>query len=223
MQESEELDLREGLVYDPAVKGFDSNFWHGDTANLLFDTVRNALKIGDTGLVGSASSYSQYLYGDYEFSMLFDSISPDSNDREKYIGLRNLGDTLQRGAAYFNLSYDTTASDSSEAARPFTATIFDEQGNRQRTPITWDTNWGGGGRVTRFRIVWESDGYRFLINDTVYATLGYTDSSNNQTAVRQINTSIPQALRLSNLGLDTADTSPTALKLLAIRNARKVI
>lgn len=221
MIRSEERDLREGLVYDPAVKGSDSNFWKGDTANLLFDSVKNAIKIGDTGLVGSASSYSQYLYGDFEFTMAVDSLSPDSNDSEKYFGLRNLGDTLQRGAAYFNLSYDTTAGDSSVNARSFQAVAYDEQGNRQRKDITWDTNWGGGGRLRRFRISWEADGYTFLVNDTVVATLG--DRPAGQAATNQINTSIPQALRLSNRSLDTSDTAVTSLKLLTIRNARKVI
>src|SRR3990167_5045139 len=124
MIRSEEQDLREGLVYDPYVKRYDSSFWQGDTANLTFDSVKNRIKIGDTGLVGSASSFSQYLYGDFEFTMAVDSLSPDSNDSEKYFGLRNPGDTLQRGAAYFDLSYDTTAGDSSPNARSFSAVIF---------------------------------------------------------------------------------------------------
>lgn len=221
MRQSEEIDLRDGLVYDPAVKGYDSNFWHGDTANLLYDTVRQAIKIGDTALVGSASSYSQYLYGDFEFTMYLDSLSPDSNDSEKYFGLRNIGDTLRRGAAYFDLSYDTTASDSSPSTRPFSCVVYDEQGNRQRKNVTWDTNWGGGGRAARFRISWEADGYTFLVNDTVVATLG--DRPDGDSITHQINTSIPQALRLSNRSLDTTDTAVTALKLLTVRNARKVI
>lgn len=220
---SEEIDLREGLVYDPAVKGFDSNFWKGDTANLLADTVRGAIKLGDTGLVGSMSSYSQYLYGDFEFTMAVDSLSPDSNDSEKYWGLRNLGDTLQRGAAYFSLSYDTTAGDSSPSVRPLSAVMFDEYGTRQRKNITWDTNWSGGGRLTRFRISWEQDGYSFLVNDSVVATLGDRPLNPAATSTFQINTSIPQALRLSNRSLDTTDTSVTALKLVAVRHARKVI
>lgn len=221
MQNSEEMDFREGLVYDPAVKGYDSSFWDGDTANQLADTVRGAIKLGDTGLVGSMSSFSQYLYGDFEFTMVFDSLSPDSNDSEKYFGLRNLGDTLNRGAAFFNFSYDTTAGDSSPVTRPFSVVAYDEAGNRQRKNITWDTNWSGGGRITRFRMIWEDDGYKFLVNDTVIATLG--DRPDGKTATYQINTSIPQALRLSNRSLDTTDTASSALKLLAIRNARKVI
>lgn len=221
MQNSEELDLREGLCYDPAVKGFDSNFWKGDTANLLADTVRSAIKIGDTALVGSASSYSQYLYGDFEFSMLFDSTSPDSNDSEKYFGLKNIGDTSRRGAAYFDLSYDTTAGDSSPSARPFSAVIYDEAGNRQRKHITWDTGWSGGARLTRFRIRWEVDGYTFLVNDTVVATLG--DRPTNDSITHQVNTTIPQALRISNRSADTTDAASTALKLLLVRNTRKLI
>jgi len=85
MRYGEEQNLRQGLVQDPYVRGFDTSFWKGDTANLLFDSVRNAIKIGDTGLVGSASSYSQYLYGDFEFTMLLDSTVPDSNERTERI------------------------------------------------------------------------------------------------------------------------------------------
>src|SRR3990167_6651208 len=123
MIRGEEIDLRDGLLYDAAVKGFDSNFWKGDTANLLADTVRAAVKVGDTGLVGHASSYSQYLYGDFEFAMFLDSTVPDSNDSGRYVGLRNMGDTLQRGAAYFDFAYDTTAGDSSDTTRPFAAVV----------------------------------------------------------------------------------------------------
>lgn len=217
MQNSEERDFRDGLVYDPYVKGSDSNFWKGDTANLVFDSVGNTLRIGDTGLVGSASSYSQYLYGDFEFTIRMDTLSPDSNDSEKRWGLQNPGDTLERGAAYFQAAYDTNTD--TLTTRQLWATIRDEQGNRQRKRIAWDTSWDTTN--ARYRIVWESDAVRFSINDTVYATLGDKPDSSNSTL--QINNSIPQALRLSNRSLDTSDSSPTRLKLLAIRNARKMI
>lgn len=226
MRNSEEIDLRDGLVYDAKVKGFDSNFWHGDTANLLADTVRDAIKIGDTALVGSASSYSQYLFGDFEFNMLLDSVSPDSNDgaslsEGKLIGLRNVGDSLNRGAMYFEMRYDTVTGGDTTNTRPFRAVIYDEAGNKQQKKITWDTNWGGGGRMTKLRILWEQDMAQFLINDTVYATLG--DRPDGQKASYQVNNIIPQALRISNRTADTTDTSSMAIKVLTIRNARKVI
>lgn len=220
MQSSEEKDLREGLVYDPYVKGYDSNFWKGDTANLLFDTVKNAIKVGDTALAGSASSYSQYLYGDFEFTMRSDSVSPDSNDSEKRWGLQNPGDTLERGAAYFEMRYDTVAGGDTGTTRPLRAVVRDEAGTVQRKNITWDTLWGTGAN-TRYRISWEADGYTFLINDTVYATLG--DKPDTSTSHFSINTSIPQALRLSNRSIDTSDTAALSLKLLNIRHARKII
>lgn len=220
MQRSEERDLRESIFYDAAVRGYDSSFWNGDTANLLTDTVRGAFKVGDTGLVGSASSYSQYLYGDFEFGLLLDSTVTDSNDSGRYVGLRNLGDTLNRGAAYFDFAYDTTAGDSSDAARPFAAVVYDEAGNRQRKFIAWDTSWSGGGRLGRFRIRWEADGYTFLVNDVVVATLGDRDSSRQ--ATYQLNASIPQALRISKLGADTTDTASMAVKYVNVRNARQI-
>lgn len=221
MQRSEEIEFRDALLYDPYVKGFDSSFWKGDTANLLNDTVKNRIKIGDTGLVGSASSYSQYLYGDFEWKVAIDSLSPDSNDSVKQFGLRNLGDTQNRGAAYFDMGYDTTATDSSPNTRPFAIVAWNEAGVRQRKHITWDTDWGGVAAGNTFRIKWESDGYTFLVNDSVIGVLG--DRPDGQTAVNQVNTSIPQAVRLSNRSLDTTDTSVMSLVYLNIRNARKVI
>lgn len=217
MRRSEEIDLREGLVYDPLVKGFDSSFWKGDTANAGFDTVSNSIRIGDTGLVGGITSYSQYLYGDFEFKIRTDTLSPDSNDSEKLWGLLNPGDTLRRGAIFFQAAYDTNTD--TAVTRQLWATMVDEWGNRQRKRINWDSSWDSTG--PRYRITWEQDNVQFLINDTVYATLGDKPDSSNATF--PINSQIPQALRLSNRSLDTSDTQPTRLQLLTIRNARKVI
>lgn len=217
---ADERDLRAKLVYDPYVRGADTDFWNGDTANLTADTVKGAMKVGDTGLVGSASSFSQYLYGDFDFTISVDSLSPDSNDGAsatvgKRWGLLNMGDTIERGAAYFEMRYDTVAGGDTGNTRPFRAVIRSESGIVQRKNITWDTLWG---TRTRFRINWEADGYTFLVNDTVYATLGDRPDSSNATF--QINTSIPQALRLDNRTVDTVDTSAMSLKNLTIRNTR---
>src|SRR3990167_26978 len=231
MQYAEEYNLRRGLVHDPAVQAaFDSSFWKGDTANLAFDSVKNAYKIGDTsaGAVGAISSYSQYLFGDFEFTLRFDSLSPDSNDgaslaQGKRFGLFNPGDTLERGAAYFEMRYDTIAGGDTTNTRPFRAVVRSETGTVQRKNITWDTLWAGGGADTtntRYRIKWESDGYTFLINDTVYATLG--DRPDSATSTFQINTSIPQAIRISNSTVDATDTSAMSLKFLVIRNSRMI-
>lgn len=226
MLESEEYDLRQGHFYDPTVRGFDSYFLLGDTADLLADTVRNALKIGDTALVGSASSIPQFKFGDVEFAMLTDCLSPDSNDKGNYPaeaklwGFKNIGDTLNRGAAYFEMRYDTQTGADTTVTKPLRAVIHDELGTVQRKTIAWDTNWENG-RLTRYRIRWENEDVKFLINDTVYATLGDKPDSSNATF--QINTTIPQAIRISNrLGLDTTDTSSTALKFLNVRNARVI-
>lgn len=223
MQRSEEIDLRDGLLYDAAVKGFDSSFWKGDTANLLADTVRDAIKIGDTALVGKASSYSQYLYGDFEFGIFLDSTVPDSNDSGRYVGLRNIGDSDNRGAAFFDFTYDTTAGDSSDTTRPFYAVVYGENGTRYEREIEWDTDWSGGGRLTRFRISWEPNGYKFLINDTVIDSASISEGRDSNGAEVLINHSIPQALRLHKMSTDTTDTSSMALKYLNIRHARKVI
>lgn len=214
MIRSEEIDLREGLVYDPAVKLFDSSFWKGDTANSVFDTANNVIRIGDSGLVGSISSYSQYLYGDFEYTIQLDSLSPDSNDSEKIWGLWNLGDSDRRGSVYFSASFDTSVD--TATTRQLWVEVRDEAGTRQRKRITFDTLWSS--TLVRYRIRWEAAGYTFLINDTVYATLA--DRPDTSRVTFQINTAIPQALRLSNR---TADDTALRLRLLTIRHARKVI
>lgn len=219
----EERDFRQGLFYDPSVKGFDSYLLLGDTVDLLADTVKGALKIGDTGLVGSASSIPQFIYGDVEFAMLTDCLSPDSNDKGNYPaeaklwGFRNTGDTAGRGSAYFEMRYDTQTGSDTTVTKPLRAVVVSETGTVQRKTISWDTNWENS-RLTRYRIRWESDGYTFLINDTVYATLGDRPDSSNVTF--QINTSIPQAIRISNRSLDTTDSAATTMKYMNIRNAK---
>ena len=219
MINSEEYNLREGHFYDPSVRGFDSYFLLGDTADLALDTVKGAVKIGDTGLVGAASSIPQFLYGDFEFALLTDCLSPDSNDKANYPaeaklwGLKNIGDTLVRGGAYFEMRYDTQTGADTTLTKPFRAVVHDELGNVNRKRITWDTNWENG-RLTRYRIRWEVDGVDFLINDTVYAHLGGpTDTSLSSV---QTNNTIPQAIRISNRIVDTTDTSVMSMKYLNI-------
>src|SRR3990167_6496205 len=226
MQYGEERDMRQGLVQDPAVRAaFDSSFWKGDTVNMVFDTLANGVNIGDTGKAGGMSSFSQYLYGDFEFTITVDSLSPDSNDGAsaaagKRWGLLNKGDTLERGAAYFEMRYDSVTGGDTTNTRPLLAVIRSEQGTVQRKNITWDTLWGGAAPATRYRISWEADGYTFLINDSVVATMG--DKPDSYNSRFQINTSIPQALRISNGTVDTVDSSAMSLRLLVVRNSRMI-
>ena len=226
MRSSEERDLREGHFYDPSVRGFDSYFLLGDTADLTLDTIRGVVEVGDTGLVGSASSIPQFLFGDVEFAILTDCLSPDSNDKgnfpaeAKLWGYKNIGDTLVRGGAYFEMRYDTQAGADTTVTKPLRAVIHDELGNVQRKRIQWDTNWENQ-RLTRYRIQWEVDGVDFLINDTVYAHLGDRPDSSNSTF--QVNATIPQAIRISNRIADTTDTTASlAFKYINIRNARTI-
>lgn len=195
----------------------DTNFWKGDSADLTTDsTDTTAIAIGDSDGGESMSSFSQYLYGDFEFILHFDSLSPDTSDSDKRWGLLNIGDSRERGAAYFQMSFDTVTGGDTSDTSPFASVIVDEQGNIQSDSIAWDTAWNDS--ATRFRIKWEAEGYTFLVNDTVVSTLG--DRTVGATAFSQINTTIPQALRVSNR---TTDTTSLLLKLVTVRNARKVI
>jgi len=219
--EETRFNSRKNFVYDAVVKGADTDFWSMDSAaGLTADTVRNALKLGDTGAAPvSANSYAQFLEGDFEFDMVFDSTKPDTGDSEIYFGLRNISDTLNRGAAYFDMSYDTTAGDSSTDTSSFAAVAYDERGNRKRQFITWDTNWSGGARTTRFRIQWDDVGLIYTVNDCVVAT--FTGEGDGDT-FQGVNQTIPQHIRISKRSADTLDTAPSAMKTLIIRNARTI-
>ena len=150
-----------------------------------------------------------------------DSTTPDSNDSGRYVGLRNMGDTLNRGSAFFDFTYDTTAGDSSDTTRPFYAVVYSEEGTRFRRAIQWDTDWSGGARVNRFRISWEPNGYKFLVNDSLEMSISEGRDSNGAEVL--INHNIPQALRLHKMSSDTTDTASMALKYVNVRNSRKVI
>lgn len=218
MRYSEEYNLRDGLVYDPTDTS-DTDFFRGDTATPVFDTVNGAMRLGDSTIPATLNSRLQFLFGDFEFTMVTDSLSPDSNDgasaaQGKRWGLINVGDTLERGAAYFEMDYDTVTGGDTGTTAPLRAVIRSEAGTVQRKNITWDTLWADVN--TRYRIRWESDGYKFLINDSVYATLG--DKPDSSTSTFQINTTIPQHIRIVNTTLD--DCGATLLKFVVVRNAR---
>ncbi len=194
MQNSEERDLREGVFYDAYVKGLDANFWDPDTGTVT--ATGGKLRYTSAGNV----SYAQFLYGDFEFALNVPT-SPSAAEAKEW-GLINPGDSDQRGSIYFQIDTE------------FYTVTEDETGAQRRTLITWDTNWDGV--QTRYRFVWEEDGVRFLINDTVIATHG--GPYQGGTSSIQINTSIPLSLRIRN-----GDADNTDLGFVNIRNARKVI
>jgi len=186
MIRSEEKDLRDALVYDVAVKGNDANFWDVDTGTL--SVASNKLRVSNA----STSSYSQYVFGDFEFAVNF----PDSDAAgigPQIVGLRNIGDSDNRGAAFFQMDTE------------FYAVSYDDFGTRQRTQITFN-DWDDAQH--RFRIMWEPDGIKFLVNDSVVAT--HTTSYGVS--------GIPQALRLDNDSATNLDVG-----FVAVRNSRKVI
>ena len=113
------------------------------------------------------------------------------------------------------MRYDTVTGGDTATTRPLRAVIRSEAATVQRKNITRDTLWG---QNTRYRINWESDGVNFLINDTIYANLGDRPDSSNSTF--QINTNLPQAIRIVNTTVDAAE--PLGLGLLVVRNSRMI-
>ncbi len=195
MIRSEEIDLREGLVYDVAIKGNDANFWKTDTGALSISSLKLRFN------ASTASSYAQFLYGDFDFFLAVPT--PGAGSSRKW-GLVNAGDSDERGSVYFQMDTE------------FYAVIKSETGVKQRTAITFDSdNWDSA--LTHYRIRWEDDGVQFLVNDTVYVTMPIVKNSVT-TSTGQINTSIPQALRIVNNDANNVD-----LAHLLVRHSRKVI
>ncbi len=188
MIRSEERDLREPMLYDVSIKGLDANFWKQDTGTttVASNKLRNS--------AASLSSYAQFVFGDFEFAVNVPT-TPAAGIGPNIWGLKNIGDTNSRGAAYFTIDTE------------FYAVSFDDFGNRQRTAITFDsTNWDGAD--VRYRIISEAERVDFLVNDTIVA----------QHSTRVGRSGIPQALRIDN---DSASNLDVAF--VAVRGSRIVV
>ena len=156
-----EKDERDGYRYDAAIKGGDTTFWAEVVGTIGTDTtgINRTLRVNADRL----HSFLQHIYGNYEFSLNV-PVNPDSTTDASW-GLRSpkedttVTDTGTRGGGvYFEM--DTSA--------VFRSVSYDDFGNRERTTITWDSDWSG--RQIRFQIRWEQEDVKFLVNDSVVST-----------------------------------------------------
>lgn len=188
MQNSEERDFREPLLYDVAVKGNDANFWDVDTGSL--SVASNKLRVSNA----STSSYAQFKFGDFEFAVNVPT-TPAAGIGPNIWGIRNIGDSDNRGAAFFMIDTE------------FWTVSYNDFGTRQRTAVTFDSdNWDGAQR--RYRIVHEPGDVTFLVNDTVVAR-HFTSAGVS---------GIPQALRIDNDSASNLDVG-----FVAVRGSRNVV
>lgn len=146
MAEVIHLDKRDGYLYDPVVKQFDTTFWKqvGGTTTISSNKMRfNA---------ASAASYLQHIFADIEFVVNVPA-NPTAGDSRQW-GFKNPSEST-RGYIYFDIT-DTT----------FSLKIEDEFGNTYSLPLTW-SNGSYTGNDIAFRFRWEKDAINVFVNNAL--------------------------------------------------------
>ncbi len=168
-------DHRDGFIYDPIIKGWDSVF---------FATLAGAPAMSGSVLrltSASIASYTQYCLADIEFDLNV-AVAPVGG-QSKVWGLYSPV-TTTLGAAYFKVS-----------GAVFTAETTDNVGNTKSTVLTWAA--GYTGTNTAFRIRWEQDAVKFYINGTVVAS--------HDLVVPTYGSSLALPIRVTNTNADNLD------------------
>ena len=144
------LDKRDGYIYDPIVRGYDTTtpFWKTIAGIPTISTVYLSFNAAE------AASWLLHLFAEGEF-LLNVPVKPTAGD-VRFWGFKNPASN-NLGAAYFNI-----------AGTAFTAVVIDGNGNTKSTTITWDdTHWTAAAVV--YRIRWEKDHVLFEIGvDTAH-------------------------------------------------------
>lgn len=154
LQGSPAPGLKDRFMYDPVVKGFDTNFWKAITGT---PTVSG----GDLRFnADEATSYSQYVYGDFIFAVNVPN-TPSGSEARQWGLLNNAAKTV--GAAYFEITGST-----------FQAVTYDEDTRTQKaTSITWNSRsqtWEAV--MTLFRIIWTANYVRFYVTTAAAPDFG---------------------------------------------------
>jgi hypothetical protein len=143
-------DNRDGFVYSPIIKQYDTTFWKTVSGTPAMSS--NVLRF--TSAV--ASSYGQLQFADITFRLIV-PVKPTAGQARKF-GL-TLPETTDRGAAYFEVDGTT-----------FKAVTFNSNGaTTESTTVTWiDATWTAA--AIDYRIRWEKDQVKFYVNGSVVAT-----------------------------------------------------
>lgn len=197
MRHAEELDLREGYIYDPIVKSADTSFWKAIVGTLTVSS--NSLLFN----TDTDASYLQHKFGHYLFSVNV-PVKPTAGDARKW-GLINAANPT-KGSVYFETTGTT-----------FQAVSYDDYGNAKTTAITWnDTAWSALAIV--FEILWERDHIVFLVNGAVVATHVNQGAGNyGATSTNCVGVS-PQALYIHNGNADNM-----LVAFVEVRNAMVIV
>jgi len=149
MSEIFDFEKRDGYIYDPAIKAYDTSFWKSitGTPSISSNKIRyNAAK---------SASFGQHLYADIEFVVNV-PVKPTAGDDRQW-GLKAPA-TNNFGAAYFDIT-----------GTAFTANTYDQNGVIETTILTW-TDADFSAHAIAFRIRWELDEVRFYVDGDLVAT-----------------------------------------------------
>jgi len=147
--ELNDKDKRDGYVYDPQIKAYDTSFWKSTTGTPAMAT--NVIRYN----ADASASFGQHLFADVEFNLTV-PVKPTAG-QARFWGLRfPVGTGF--GAIYFEVTGTT-----------FQAVSIGQGGTSETTAITWiDGTWTAV--AINYRIRWENDEVRFYVNGTLYVT-----------------------------------------------------
>lgn len=158
------IDKRDGFLYDPAIKGLDANFW-SNIVGTPTTTGSGAAKVIQLN-AQTMASYVQDIFSDIEFGLTVPNapVGGQSPRRWGFLSPAQNNAGFITGAVYFETS-----------GANFRVQVYDNANNNMTTALTWIA--GYTNTFTRFRIRWEKDQIKILINDVVKATIPATSAS----------------------------------------------
>ena len=150
-------DIKEGLVYDPAVKDYDETF---------FKTITGTPVISGGNLrlnAEACTSYSQFLYGEFHFKA--NVATTPSAGEAKHWGLRHSAMTI--GSMFFDIT-----------AAVFSFKSYNEENTVESTTIAWNpTGLTWEATMVDFEIVWTEQNIKAYVDGVLKATHAVGDNN----------------------------------------------
>ncbi len=150
MAEVIHLDKRDGYIYDPVVKQFDTTFWKQTAGTTTVSS--NKLRYNAAG----SASYLQHIFADIEF-VINVPVKPTSGDMRQW-GFKNPSETT-RGSVYFDIT---------DAV--FSIKVTDDFNNSTSYTLAWSDSLFSAHAIP-FRIRWEKDAINVYVNNVLITTI----------------------------------------------------
>ena len=190
-----EKDERDSYVYDPQIKGLDSNFWATLGGTTITATGTPQILRFNAATGASFLLHEFFFAADFKLNI---PAKPTTGDSRRW-GFFSPAGSADFGGIYFDIT-----------GTAFTSNIVDDAGNSVSKALTWDdTNWSGKAIV--FRIVWEPDEIAFWVNGAKLATFDIGASN-----------SLPQFIALP-VYIKNGNSDNVDLSYLAVKRAAGVV